>query len=465
MISKFFFIYFLSFQLVFCEGIQTFQELTIHLTNVAFIYILIYLTFFLYSNKSFFFSEKFKLWFIFLIVTFSTKIVSCASAGSKSKLSTFTKKKKFILKTKKKVLFKKKNYLFFLKKLNDLKVFQKLSKRSKICERTKGKYYKNDRYIASLWDALLAKWTLKPSTLLKKELPFLKKKIKYKNNLLQKLYIEFDINFRNEIKIKSNLIFKEMENYLNKIFIKIDNESSNFSDLIILNKDIVKTIKYNPIKIQNFNKIFEKKINKLNFYNQSIKLQIKNIKFLIQNGNKPPRYFSYHWWRDFIFKENQIFTVKKDYGQRLINKLFWVPEEPWSVNTQTKTKILEGVQTFYYMFTCYFASELSSFHFFYSNNRYQIIIIFFFLGFMYKYNKKFYHLINDNLILKFKYREINSLDLVSYTYIFYAVLVYFWYFTMTPDVTIKMIYATALMAIITTSLTYYRYYKVAPKYK
>lgn len=464
MISKFFFIYFLSFQLASCEAVQTFQELTIHLTNVAFLYILIYITFFLYNNKSFFFSEKFKLWLIFLIITFSSKIVNCASSNSKSKINTFTKKK-FILKTKKKVLFKKKNYLFFLKKLNDLKVFQKFSKRLKICERTKGKYYKNDRYVASFWDALIAKWTLKPSTLLKKELPFLKKKINSKNNLLQKLYIEFDINFRNKLKFKSNLIFKEMEKYLNEVFSKIDNKSSHFSDIIILNKDVFKIIKYNPIKLQSFNKIFKKKINTLNFYNQSIKLRIKNIKFLLEDGNKKPRYFSYHWWRDFIFKENQIFTIKKDYGQRLINKLFWIPKEPWSMHTQIKTKILESIQTFYYMFTCYFASELSSFHFFYSDNRYQIISIFVFLGVMYKYNRKFYHLINDNLIINVKYREMDLLDVGAYSYILYVVLVYLWYFTMTPDVTIKMIYATALMAIITTLLTYYRYYKVAPKYK
>lgn len=464
MISKFFFIYFLSFQLASCEAVQTFQELTIHLTNVAFLYILIYITFFLYNNKYFFFSEKFKLWFIFLIITFSSKIVNCASSNSKSKINTFTKKK-FILKTKKKVLFKKKNYLFFLKKLNDLKVFQKFSKRLKICERTKGKYYKNDRYVASFWDALIAKWTLKPSTLLKKELPFLKKKINSKNNLLQKLYIEFDINFRNKLKFKSNLIFKEMEKYLNEVFSKIDNKSSHFSDIIILNKDVFKIIKYNPIKLQSFNKIFKKKINTLNFYNQSIKLRIKNIKFLLEDGNKKPRYFSYHWWRDFIFKENQILTIKKDYGQRLINKLFWIPKEPWSMHTQIKTKILESIQTFYYMFTCYFASELSSFHFFYSDNRYQIISIFVFLGVMYKYNRKFYHLINDNLIINVKYREMDLLDVGAYSYILYVVLVYLWYFTMTPDVTIKMIYATALMAIITTLLTYYRYYKVAPKYK
>lgn len=464
MISKFFFIYFLSFQLASCEAVQTFQELTIHLTNVAFLYILIYITFFLYNNKSFFFSEKFKLWLIFLIITFSSKIVNCASSNSKSKINTFTKKK-FILKTKKKVLFKKKNYLFFLKKLNDLKVFQKFSKRLKICERTKGKYYKNDRYVASFWDALIAKWTLKPSTLLKKELPFLKKKINSKNNLLQKLYIEFDMNFRNKLKFKSNLIFKEMEKYLNEVFSKIDNKSSHFSDIIILNKDVFKIIKYNPIKLQSFNKIFKKKINTLNFYNQSIKLRIKNIKFLLEDGNKKPRYFSYHWWRDFIFKENQIFTIKKDYGQRLINKLFWIPKEPWSMHTQIKTKILESIQTFYYMFTCYFASELSSFHFFYSDNRYQIISIFVFLGVMYKYNRKFYHLINDNLIINVKYREMDLLDVGAYSYILYVVLVYLWYFTMTPDVTIKMIYATALMAIITTLLTYYRYYKVAPKYK
>jgi hypothetical protein len=464
MISKFFFIYFLSFQLASCEAVQTFQELTIHLTNVAFLYILIYITFFLYNNKSFFFSEKFKLWLIFLIITFSSKIVNCASSNSKSKINTFTKKK-FILKTKKKVLFKKKNYLFFLKKLNDLKVFQKFSKRLKICERTKGKYYKNDRYVASFWDALIAKWTFKPSTLLKKELPFLKKKINSKNNLLQKLYIEFDINFRNKLKFKSNLIFKEMEKYLNEVFSKIDNKSSHFSDIIILNKDVFKIIKYNPIKLQSFNKIFKKKINTLNFYTQSIKLRIKNIKFLLEDGNKKPRYFSYHWWRDFIFKENQIFTIKKDYGQRLINKLFWIPKEPWSMHTQIKTKILESIQTFYYMFTCYFASELSSFHFFYSDNRYQIISIFVFLGVMYKYNRKFYHLINDNLIINVKYREMDLLDVGAYSYILYVVLVYLWYFTMTPDVTIKMIYATALMAIITTLLTYYRYYKVAPKYK
>lgn len=464
MISKFFFIYFLSFQLASCEAVQTFQELTIHLTNVAFLYILIYITFFLYNNKSFFFSEKFKLWLIFLIITFSSKIVNCASSNSKSKINTFTKKK-FILKTKKKVLFKKKNYLFFLKKLNDLKVFQKFSKRLKICERTKGKYYKNDRYVASFWDALIAKWTLKPSTLLKKELPFLKKKINSKNNLLQKLYIEFDINFRNKLKFKSNLIFKEMEKYLNEVFSKIDNKSSHFSDIIILNKDVFKIIKYNPIKLQSFNKIFKKKINTLNFYNQSIKLRIKNIKFLVEDGNKKPRFFSYHWWRDFIFKENQIFTIKKDYGQRLINKLFWIPKEPWSMHTQIKTKILESIQTFYYMFTCYFASELSSFHFFYSDNRYQIISIFVFLGVMYKYNRKFYHLINDNLIINVKYREMDLLDVGAYSYILYVILVYLWYFTMTPDVTIKMIYATALMAIITTLLTYYRYYKVAPKYK
>lgn len=464
MISKFFFIYFLSFQLASCEAVQTFQELTIHLTNVAFLYILIYITFFLYNNKSFFFSEKFKLWFIFLIITFSSKIVNCASSNSKSKINTFTKKK-FILKTKKKVLFKKKNYLFFLKKLNDLKVFQKFSKRLKICERTKGKYYKNDRYVASFWDALIAKWTLKPSTLLKKELPFLKKKINSKNNLLQKLYIEFDINFRNKLKFKSNLIFKEMEKYLNEVFSKIDNKSSHFSDIIILNKDVFKIIKYNPIKLQSFNKIFKKKINTLNFYNQSIKLRIKNIKFLLEDGNKKPRYFSYHWWRDFIFKENQILTIKKEYGQRLIDKLFWIPKEPWSMHTQIKTKILESIQTFYYMFTCYFASELSSFHFFYSDNRYQIISIFVFLGVMYKYNRKFYHLINDNLIINVKYREMDLLDVGAYSYILYVILVYLWYFTMTPDVTIKMIYATALMAIITTLLTYYRYYKVAPKYK
>ena len=116
MISKFFFIYFLSFQLASCEAVQTFQELTIHLTNVAFLYILIYITFFLYNNKSFFFSEKFKLWLIFLIITFSSKIVNCASSNSKSKINTFTKKK-FILKTKKKVLFKKKKLFIFFKKI------------------------------------------------------------------------------------------------------------------------------------------------------------------------------------------------------------------------------------------------------------------------------------------------------------------------------------------------------------
>ena len=54
---------------------------------------------------------------------------------------------------------------------------------------------------------------------------------------------------------------------------------------------------------------------------------------------------------------------------------------------------------------------------------------------------------------------------LAWFWIFYMIGVYFLYLTMTPDVTEKVLYGTAVFVILFSLMIYHRYYKVPSKYK
>jgi hypothetical protein len=103
-----------------------------------------------------------------------------------------------------------------------------------------------------------------------------------------------------------------------------------------------------------------------------------------------------------------------------------------------------------------------------------------FISLLYLFNRKFHNFIEkhdtktimiptpyifQNFAPGSKEAKEQGATMLAWIWITYMVGVYLWYLTMTPDVTEKVLYGSAVFVIVLALIVYHRYYKVPSKYK
>jgi len=469
-----------------CESITTVVDLTVHLLNLTLIFFLVFNIFF---NKYFFktfliFINKYIKVISVIIYVFFSKVALNSSIFSFSKKSL---SKKELRKKLRKELRNKKilSYLKSLKKnstvlksIRTLIKIKKVLKRQNFIEKEKKKdlvINKNKKvynYVYRNWWDFFITGKIVPKTpfYLNKEIPLLEKNINKKKKLLRNTSIKYNLNYREKIKASYIRSLKKIEFDIFKKFDKVyAGKINHLNDLYKPN--LTKKLGENFIKRNTLikNKILKNKINTLNV---NIQTQLKNLKSVIKE--KERRSIAFKWFRDYFLKNR--FLKKNLYKPKDKPKWKWV----MPVHAQMKHNILEHLKYYYVVFLFLFSPILQPLDFFYSNHKYPIVMLMVFISLLYLYNRKFRNFIEKHdtkiinlpqpyFLVSFEPGSPEEIEQgatrLAWFWILYMIGVYFWYLTMTPDVTEKVLYGTAVFVILFSLMIYHRYYKVPSKYK
>lgn len=474
----------LQLNITLCESIITVVDLTLHLLNLTLIFFLVFNLFF---NKYFFktfliFLNKYIKVISVIIYLVLSKVALNASIFSFSKKPLSKKELRKELRNKKILSYLKglKKNSPILKSIRTLKKIKKILKRQNFIEKSKKKDLATNKnkkvynYVYRTWWDFFVTGKIVPKTpfYLNKEIPLLEKNIKKKKKIFKNILIKYNLNYREKIRASYIRSFKKTEFDIFKKFHKVyAGEINHLNDLYKPN--LTKKLGENFIEGNLKNKIFKNKINTLNV---NIQTQIKNLKSLIKE--KERKSIAFKWFRDYFFKKRFFKKGLVDYGYKIKNtpKLKWV----MPVHAQMKHNILEHLKYYYVVFLFIFSPILQPLDFFYSNHKYPIVMIMVFISLLYLFNRKFHNFIekHDTKIITItipylfqtfdpgsKEEKEQSASMLAYFWITYMIGVYFWYLTMTPDVTEKVLYGSGVFVIVLSLIVYYRYYKVPSKYK
>ena len=178
------------------QNINSLEDLTFHLVNIYFIFLIIFFFFFnkkLLINLLIFLLKNIKMVFIFIYIYFSGNSY-CSSRVQRNSSISLSKIKK------KKLRYRLKKKSFFLKTLLDLKKLKKVFIRDKILKKKLKNFSFPDFFYRTWWDLLITgKKTFSTIFLLKKEFSIFKKDIRNKEKILSKLYKEYNIHYRKKI--------------------------------------------------------------------------------------------------------------------------------------------------------------------------------------------------------------------------------------------------------------------------
>jgi hypothetical protein len=435
----FFFLKNLFFEL---QNINSLEDLTFHLVNIYFIFLIIFFFFFnkkLLINLLIFLLKNIKMVFIFIYIYFSGNSY-CSSRAKRNSSISLSKIKK------KKLRYRLKKKSFFLKTLLDLKKLKKVFIRDIILKKKLKNFKLPDFFYRTWWDLLITgKKTFSTMFLLNKEFSIFKKNIRNKEKILYKLYREYNIYYRK--KIEDN--FYRYFTNLNQLKFSLNRESNK--------------------KLNNFKKnlfLYKKLHNKnilLNQINTSIKLRFKNVKSIAKE--KPRKKLAFIWLRNYIFK-NQKFLYKS-MNKKPVKEIQWIsPNDPIMRNNMI-SYIKFHSRRFYLIFLYWshpFLHPLASFYYSYKYPLWAVILC---IIFLYIYNNQFRDFIkkHDTKKIQFSRRKYNFEDMLILGHLTFIFLVYLWYFTINETLSIQMLYLTALMFFSAKIYFYYRFQKNPPKYK